>query len=180
MSLSLQVAVDEEVALVAALMNASYRSQGQGRSWTSEVGYLEGDRTSEAALRHDIATKPGSFLLVTGERPVAGCVWLEPKGEGTWYLGSLTVDPYLQNSGMGRTLLEAAEAWAAARGATRIEMTVINVRDTLIAWYERRGYRRTGQSLSFPYKDERFGTPTRDDLTFVVLEKALETTATAS
>ena len=159
-------------------MNRSYRSQGQGRSWTSEVGYLEGDRTSEAALRHDLETKPGATLLVTGDAAIVGCVWLEPRGDGAWYLGSLTVDPHLQNSGMGRRLLEAAEAWAIARGATRIEMTVINVRDTLIAWYERRGYQLTGQQLSFPYKDERFGVAKRDDLAFVVLEKVVESPAT--
>jgi hypothetical protein len=52
-------------------------------------------------------------------------------------------------------------------------MTVIHLRDTLIAWYERRGYRRTGETEPFPYGDERFGIPRRDDLYFVVLEKAL-------
>ena len=54
-----------------------------------------------------------------------------------------------------------------------IEMTVINIRATLIAWYERRGYRLTGETRPFPYGDDRFGTPTRPDLAFVVLEKPL-------
>ncbi len=52
-------------------------------------------------------------------------------------------------------------------------MTVIQLRDRLIAWYERRGYRRTGKTLPFPYGDDRFGIPNRDDLHFVVLEKPI-------
>ena len=52
-------------------------------------------------------------------------------------------------------------------------MTVIDIRDTLLAWYERRGYRRTGETRPFPYGDERFGQPLRDDLCFLALEKDL-------
>ena len=52
-------------------------------------------------------------------------------------------------------------------------MTVINVRDTLIAWYLRRGYQRTGATEPFPYGNDRVGKPLRPDLAFVVLEKTL-------
>ena len=58
-------------------------------------------------------------------------------------------------------------------GAARIEMTVIAQRDELIAWYERRGYALTGERRPFPAHDPRFGLPRRDDLEFVVMEKAL-------
>ena len=74
---------------------------------------------------------------------------------------------------LGRTLLHAAEAVAERKGARRIRMTVVNIRDTLIAWYARRGYDLTGETRPFPYGDRRFGDPLRDDLAFVVLEKAL-------
>ena len=52
-------------------------------------------------------------------------------------------------------------------------MTVIDIRDELITFYERRGYRRTGIKKPFPYGDERYGIPKRDDLRFEILEKAL-------
>jgi hypothetical protein len=52
-------------------------------------------------------------------------------------------------------------------------MTVVNVRKAPIAWYLRRGYHETGETNPFPYGDDRFGTPQRDDLSFVVLEKDL-------
>ena len=94
-----------------------------------------------------------------------------PGKDGVWGLGLLTVRPDLQNRQLGRTLLRAAEEFAKERGAHRIHMTVVNVRMTLIAWYERRGYTLTGKTQPFPYGDERFGRPLRDDLHFVVLEK---------
>ena len=57
--------------------------------------------------------------------------------------------------------------------ATLMRMTVIRQRRDLIAWYERLGYRPTGETEPFPYGDERFGIPTRPDLAFAVLVKPL-------
>jgi ribosomal protein S18 acetylase RimI-like enzyme len=109
---------------------------------------------------------PGGELL--------GSVWLEPKSPELWYLGMLTVRPDLQARQLGRTLLDEAERFVAARGARRVRMTVITLRETLLAWYERRGYVRTGELLPFPYGDDRHGTPQREDLQFAALEKELE------
>jgi hypothetical protein len=50
---------------------------------------------------------------------------------------------------------------------------VLNVRGTLLAWYERRGYKLTGESHAFPYQDNRYGVPQRPDLAFLCLEKNL-------
>jgi GNAT superfamily N-acetyltransferase len=107
------------------------------------------------------------------ERPLLGTVWLEPRQNDVWYLGLLTVRPDLQKRQLGRNLLAAAEEFARERGARRIRMGVVHVRETLIAWYQRRRYALTGETELFPYHDERFGRPLRDDLHFVVLEKAL-------
>jgi GNAT superfamily N-acetyltransferase len=87
----------------------------------------------------------------------------------------LTVRPTRQAGGLGRRLLTAAEGWAKARwGCGAIVMTVIAQRVELIAWYEQRGYRTTGETAPFPYGDTRFGEPRRPDLGFVVLRKALD------
>jgi GNAT superfamily N-acetyltransferase len=84
-----------------------------------------------------------------------------------------TVRPALQNRQLGRVLLAAAEDFARAHGAHSMQMGVLNARKTLIAWYERRGYSRTGKTQPFPYEDTRFGLPLRGDLEFVILEKRL-------
>ena len=96
------------------------------------------------------------------------------KGGGTAQLGLLSVDPEIQARGWGRRLVAAAEAEAVRTfAAARMEMNVIRQRPELIAWYERRGYRRTGAEQPFPAGDTRFGRPRAEGLAFVVLEKAL-------
>jgi ribosomal protein S18 acetylase RimI-like enzyme len=167
-------AADSDLDAVADLVNSAYRGETSRAGWTTEADYLDGQRTDAATLRRDLAETPGATLLTwrdTADGPILGTVWLEPSGDGAWYLGMLTVNPELQARQLGRTLLEAAEAHAAERGATRIQMTVVQIRDTLIAWYERRGYARTGETRPFPYDDQRFGVPRRDDLAFIVMEK---------
>ena len=167
---------DVEVPAVVALINRAYRGAGASAGWSTEAGYIAGDRTTNDLLRADLAAKPAASLLKwVDERTdqVRGCVWLEPLGDDAWYLGSLAIDPAQQNGGLGRAMLAAAEHWLQARGALRVRIQVVNVRETLIAWYVRRGYRLTGETQPFPYDDDRFGTPLRDDLRFVLLEKSL-------
>ena len=131
-------------------------------------------RLNESLLREDLAAKPEAQLLTYRDDPdgaLLGTVWLDKRKDDVWNLGLLTVRPDLQNRQLGRALLAAAEDFAKECGGRRVRMTVVNVRDSLIAWYERRGYRLTGETQPFPYGDERYGRPLRDDLHFVVLEK---------
>jgi GNAT superfamily N-acetyltransferase len=164
-----------ELPDIVRLVNAAYRGDGAKAGWTHEADYLAGQRIDLAMLNEDLGT-PGARIL--GWRAAEGgdflgCVWLEPADGDVWYLGMLTVRPDLQDRGLGRRILEAAERHAADLGARRVRMTVVGVRDTLIAWYGRRGYAATGERQPFPYNDARFGQPLRDDLDFVVLEKPL-------
>jgi GNAT superfamily N-acetyltransferase len=171
----LTVATEADVLAIAALMNLAFRAGGSDAGWTTESDHFQGNRTSEALLREDIAANADAAMLLwrSPEDVLRGCVWLEPEDDGVWYLGSLTIDPRRQNSGMGRKLLAVAEDWVRQRGGREIRMTVINVRDTLIAWYVRCGYALTSETEPFPYGDDRFGIPRRDDLYFVVLRKRL-------
>jgi DNA-binding MarR family transcriptional regulator len=166
-------ATEADLPEVEALMNLAYRGQDAG--WTSEADCIGGSRTNEAMLRDDIARDPNAALLIWrhSDGNLIGCVWLEPEGGDVWYLGSLTVEPRRQNAGLGRRLLAAAEDWIRQRGGREVRMTVVNVRDTLIDWYGRRGYQPTGETKPFPYGDHRFGVPKRGDLHFVVLRKRL-------
>ncbi len=174
MSVPLQPANEIDLPAVVAIMNAAFRGTGGERGWSVEADYITGERTSESLLREEIAD--GALYLLAkedGTGILQGCVSLQASSPDKWYLGSLAVNPAMQNTGFGRKLLEAAERYAAMHGARTIEMTVVHVRDTLIFWYERRGYRRTGETRPFPYGDNRYGTPNRSDLEFVVLERNL-------
>lgn len=172
----LKQAVEADFEEIIELANVAYRGTGDGASWNAEEGILEGKRMDESLLRDELAAKPNGFLLTyrdAAEGPLLGTAWLNPEKDGVWYLGLLTVRPDMQNRQLGRTLLTAAEEFAKARGGKRVRMTVLQVRDALISWYQRRGYRETGVREPFPYGDNRFGRPLRDDLYFVVLEKAI-------
>ena len=176
MTLRLSPALDCEFETIAAMVNAAYRGTGEAAGWAHEADLLAGQRTSPTTLASDLAEAQDAWLLVArdeGEDDILGCVWLDPQSEETWYLGMLTVTPRLQDRRLGRTLLTAAEAFAAERGARRMRMSVVSLRLTLIAWYERRGYARTGETAPFPYEDRRFGTPLRNDLEFMILERTL-------
>ena len=170
----LQRASDADLAEIVALTNRAYRETGPQASWNVE-SLIAGERTNEAWLREDLAAKPDARLLTWRDEAgdLLGHVWLEPAEEGAWYLGLLTVRPDRQDQQLGRRLLAASEDFARSHGAGRIRMTVIHQRETLIAWYQRRGYSVTGKTEPFPYGDERFGRPLRDDLFFDVLERAL-------
>jgi len=174
---NLIVAADADVpAVVSLLINLAFRGRGDEAGWSIKEEYIEGTRITEDLLREDMAAKPNATLLLwhRADHTLLGCVWLEPQQNGVWYLGLLAIPPGDQNGDLGRRLLEAAEGWAAEHGATEIKMTVVNLRMALIDWYKRRGYALTGQTNPLPYRDNRFGTPKRDDLHFVVLPKAFE------
>jgi len=170
----LRRATEADFPEIVALTNRAYRDTGPGASWNVET-MIEGQRLTQAQLSADLASAPNAHLMIWrdagGEH--LGHVWLEPQADGAWYLGLLTVRPDRQDQGLGRALLAASEAYALGQGARRIEMTVVDRRDTLIAWYERRGYRLTGERRPWPYDDPSIGRPTVPDLGFVVLEKAL-------
>ena len=167
----LTAAVETDHPEIIHLANLAYRGVDTP-GWTTEAAYIQGDRLTPTRLRDDLAAQPDAHLLLyrdDADGPLLGTVWLEPEGDA-WYLGLLTVHPQMQNRQLGRAILAAAEAYAQERGARRIRMSVVNVRDTLIAWYERRGYALTGATAPFP---DQFGKRLRDDLCFVMLEKAL-------
>jgi GNAT superfamily N-acetyltransferase len=170
----LEPATEADYPAIIDLINVAFRATGPSASWNIEAGVIEGQRMNDSLLREDLAAKPAAILLVYRDpvdKSVLGTVWLDPGNDGVWYLGLLTIRPALQKQKLGRTLMSAAEDFAKARGAGSIRMTVVNVRDTLIAWYQRRGYALAGETKPFPYDDKRFGTPLRDDLYFVMLEK---------
>jgi predicted N-acetyltransferase YhbS len=171
--MELQEATKADLPEVVDLINLAYRGEV---GWTVETQYIEGERINLAGLREDLAANPQAMLMIWRDERngrLLGSVWLEPAENDAWYLGLLNVRPEMQDKRLGRRLLEAAERVASENGAQRVRISVISLRHTLIAWYERRGYELTGDTLRFPYEEERFGTPLRDDLHFVMLEKLL-------
>jgi len=181
MALSFRTAGHADVGAIVALVESAYRGESSRQGWTTEADLLEGQRTDPAAVG-EIIDSPGSRILIA-ERggQIVGCCQVESRSQATAYLGLLAVRPGLHGQGLGRAVIAEAERSARVDGgAERMEMTVIRQRADLIAWYERLGYRPTGETKPFPYGDERFGLPTREDLEFVVLARSILTAPTSS
>jgi ribosomal protein S18 acetylase RimI-like enzyme len=79
----------------------------------------------------------------------------------------------LQAKGIGKQLMNAALGHAIQQQCSSIFMRVISLRHELIAWYERQGYKKTGEREPFP-NDERFGVP-MEPLEFVIMETLIGT-----
>ncbi|MET8781723.1 MULTISPECIES: GNAT family N-acetyltransferase [unclassified Streptomyces] len=171
--LTFRDATDADVDALVALIESAYRGDSSRAGWTTEADILEGQRTDVEGVLEVIKSPDSRLLTVERDGAVVACCQLEHRGDSA-YFGMFAVSPVLQGAGLGKEII--AEAERAARedwGVTQMQMTVISVREDLIAWYERRGYRRTGQMSPFPYGDERFGVPQRDDLQFELLVKQL-------
>ena len=165
----------DDLDALHALVHRAYRGDSARGGWTHEADLLDGQRTDREALGAMLASDRQRVLVAEDGSDLIGCVEVTDRGDGTAYLGMLSVDPERQAGGIGRQLIAAAEACAASDfGAGHMEMTVIRQRTELIAWYERRGYTLTGEERPFPATDPRFGLPRRDDLVFVVLAKSLQ------
>ncbi|MGI5143168.1 MULTISPECIES: GNAT family N-acetyltransferase [unclassified Streptomyces] len=171
--LTFRDATDPDVDTLVALINSAYRGEASRAGRTSEAGILEGQRTDPEGVLAVIKSPDSRLLTVERDGRVVACCQLEHRGDHA-YFGMFAVNPALQGGGLGKLIIAEAERQARETwGVKEMHMTVISVREDLIAWYERRDYRRTGSMTPFPYGDERFGIPQRDDLQLELLVKEL-------
>jgi len=119
--------------------------------------------------------KRSRYLIARGrgDRRIVACARIAPADDGAWYVASVAVEPARQGVGTGRLPLDELARQARTANVRALRITVINLREELIAWYERRGFVRTGETEPFPYDDPSVGRPTRGDLVLVKLEMHL-------
>ncbi|MDB5269689.1 MAG: family acetyltransferase [Hymenobacter sp.] len=171
MNFTLATATPADVPRLTQFVNAAYRGDTARQGWTTEADLLDGQRIDDEGMREMLARPGAAILLCQNESgELLGSFHAQAKGE-VLYLSMLAVAPTGQARGVGKFLLAAAEDYGRRHGCTTSKMTVISVRTELIAYYERRGYRRTGATEPFP-TDPRFGIP-KQPLVLLVLEKAL-------
>ncbi|MDB5008273.1 MAG: family N-acetyltransferase [Mucilaginibacter sp.] len=151
------------------LVNTAYRGETSKKGWTTEANLLDGLRIDETTLKSYFDDSNVILLKNTDHAGlITGCVYLEIR-KPRLYVGMFSVSPLLQGQGIGRDLLQHAEAYAKQLNCTTLTMTVISIRQELISWYERRGYKTTGETLPF-HADKKFGVP-KQPIELIVMEK---------
>ena len=173
----IRYATPADAEAISQLVNSAYRGDSSRAGWTTEADLLGGQRTDAAAilefLQGSDTLQRVLPLLCDSDGALLACLQLERDGaEG--YLGQFAVSPTRQGAGLGRTLLTAAEDHARSHWRCQtMRMTVLEQRPELLAWYARRGYLPTSETVAFPYDDIRCGEPRRPDLRLRVLRKPL-------
>lgn len=162
-----------DVEEVVQLVRSAYRGEASRTGWTSEAEFVEGERINLEQV-HTMITDPKSVLLVLPDAEgLLACAQVVDLSDGLCYFGTFAVRPQRQGGGVGRQVMAAAERWAHSTFAAHtMEITVLIQQDNLISWYERLGFRRTGETRPFP-ADKQFARPRRGDLAFAVLRKDL-------
>ncbi len=172
-TLQFRAATAADIPAIVDLVTSAYRGDASRVGWTTEADFLDGNRIDPVVLQHDMQRPRSRVVLAERDGTLLACAHVAEEGEHG-YFGMFSVVPGLQNGGIGKLLLAECERIARDEWTLPdMQMTVIDIRDELIAFYERRGYRRTGVYKPFPHGDARFGVAKRDDLRFEVLEKAL-------
>ena len=166
-----RIAAHPDVDAIVALVESAYRGDSGRRGWTTESDLLDGRRTDKELVAELLNASGNAILLAFDGATLFACCHLEQHGSSA-YFGMFAVDPARQNGGLGKRVLAEAERYAREVWQCRaMHMKVIDARSELMAWYERRGYRRTGEYTPFPYGNERVGIPLRDDLRFELMIK---------
>lgn len=162
----------QDAEAVAALVHSAYRGEESTLGWTTESHLVGGQRADAAMVAELVAAPDGVVLVLEDEAELLACCHVERRA-GAAYVGMFAVRPARQGRGLGRRMLEAAEDRARAWGRDRLELSVLDRRPELLAWYERCGFELTGVRHPFPYGDERYGVPQRPDLALLGMAKRL-------
>lgn len=169
----LRFAVPADVESLVRLIRSAYRGESSRQGWTSEVDLVGGDRINAEQVLTMI-NGPDSIMLVFDKgSSIIACCHVEDRGSNLAYFGTFAVSPAAQGAGLGRRVMAQAEQSAVLEfGSAVLELAVLAQQEKLIAWYERLGFSRTGETRPFP-ADPEFARPLRNDLHFVILSKNL-------
>ncbi len=141
--------------------------------WTRETHIVQGNRTHLGEIVTAMNNPDVYLFVVKQNERVIACICVEKEENGA-YIGLFSVHPDLQGKGIGKSVLQQAEDYALAKlGHSRCIMFVVSQRPELIAFYERRGYIRTGRVETYPLHLS-IGIPRVKGLTIEYLEKQIQ------
>jgi ribosomal protein S18 acetylase RimI-like enzyme len=171
---NISIANTTDAVAIRDLLNSAYRGEGSKKGWTTEAHLIAGEvRTDTDTVLQVMEQLNSVFLKYTNEQnEIIGCVNLQ-QHDAKIYLGMFSVAPQLQGAGIGKQLLLAADEYGLQLHCISIYMTVISIRTELINWYQRYGYKDTGERK--PFIEDGLTGKHMQILEFMVLEKNINT-----
>jgi ribosomal protein S18 acetylase RimI-like enzyme len=138
---SIREATEADLPQIVALIN---------RAFAVSRFFKSGDRTDPEQVQQMM--KDGKFLLLTEADEIVACMFLKVSGE-RGYLGTLSVDPTRQRSGLGRRMTCEAESYCRAAGCKVLDIRLVNLRTELPGIYRKFGFVETGTESAEVIKD---------------------------
>jgi ribosomal protein S18 acetylase RimI-like enzyme len=165
---NIRLAQTQDVDALIQLMNTAYRSNV---GWTHEQHIVAGERINQLQIQHMLESQNIQLYVLVHHQQLIACIGLTFMHNEV-EIGSFAVAPNLQNSGYGKVLLEYAEQMIRQHSKIKtLSMSVLSVRHELIAYYERRGYVKTGRHFDYPI-NANVGIPLCE-LNLIELQKAV-------
>ena len=135
MSYNVREAEPKDLPQIVSLIN---------RAFDVERFFKAGDRTDAETVRQNM--NDGTFLVLDDGDQMIACVWIRITGDRA-YLGTLSVDPSRQKSGLGARMMQEAEAYAGAKGCKAIDIRIVNLRTELPPIYRKFGFVENGTEV---------------------------------
>ena len=111
------------------------------RAFAVERFFKSGDRTDPEQVQQMM--QDGKFLLLIDEDEMVACMFVKVTGK-RGYVGTLSVDPARQKSGIGRRMMQEAENYCRNAGCKALDIRIVNLRTELPAIYRKFGFVETG------------------------------------
>lgn len=146
----IEAAQATDLAALVVMIENCYRGDHARMGWTHEADLLFDQRLADGELQALFRNPDVAIIVARQGIDIIGCVAITDRPPDSAYVGMLCVDPPFQSSGLGGRLLATAERFCARLGVSRMEMSVIDRRAELIAWYDRKGWTDNGNRSPFP------------------------------
>jgi ribosomal protein S18 acetylase RimI-like enzyme len=142
------------------IIQAAYRTNN---GWTNEAKLVSGERVTKDELRAIIQKGHDPLIVAVDDGKVVGCIsaeasHLHPSLQLPDYsalIGLFSVDPELQSRGIGRLLFNACIDHVKTTWKCKYAVLwVIETRSDLLKWYEKMGFKFTGDLRDFVMPDK--------------------------
>ncbi|CAG9994552.1 unnamed protein product [Clonostachys byssicola] len=173
--LNFRVATFEDAEPLKELIQAAFRAEDTREGWVGLADLAAGFTMDVNEVKERISSPISEVLIASNaENKYLGCVAVSKHGENVARVSWVAVDQKSHRGGIGRKVLEHAEEFSRQTwGVKTMGLNALSTRGPLIEWYERRGYKKTGELSPFPVAAIN-GRALPEGLCFVEMEKEVQ------